>query len=850
MAGLADIPQETIESLERGLASLGLDVGAIDGEADDALRAGTLQALQTLNRMFANGQADGGVYSPEAMAAIRAGVEGFMTSEGDSLSQFAMLKALVDQDYDALGLGLMQRGAVSSFFANGSVAESMPALLEFIAQQPDYAHIATLLERIPAHIMDDVPAALEFLAEHESYLGAIDALGAAEFLLVDGDGAAAPVIPDAEVSEGDVEVAVDAEVETPVSAAQIQASVMTVQLGLQQLIPYVQSELDAKRDEAQDMMDQIDGKGSGAAEFIDGFILSTVEGSDLGQRLADMGRNWAKDMITSRLANVHDIPAAGDLTDGVLDLHDQAALQGVLFLLATKFEINGVERTPYSPELGRLLFAEFENSSFADQESIVLGMMSEDARVGYDALDDEGKRALVEAEFAGIKEQIDLVISALDTLDSAGVLVQQRLYNLETASVSQVTHDIFQEYTDAHQGAPAQVALLNGLVNQFTGGLSLRDMTGSTLPEGVRDFDASMSDAENMAAFYQEAFDALGATSAADFEDKLDIDVMLDMLETTPFGGEARRDAFRDIVQQALAAARRAEAENAGTDVSITALLASAFGDSMQAGIGALDANPETQPDYLFMRDRPIVVDPRLENFSIVSDDRIVTEDDIFAAYRAQNNDFKSLNPDYPEAALWGVDHEPMFIRADDGQVYVAVIDLESRVLQIEPLHVEALEAAIEAQVENGGRVDPDALSEISPGFDLIFQRGDWGTWNHFKSYEDFPNQIRSQIQPFSEFSASTMRPDAQLETQDPLPVEGTLEAEAPLARDSGMRLTFSDAVGGMGADLLLVPSEDLSFGAIAAEITSPSSPQSGDDFPIGAPVVAPPTTSVTSTAQ
>lgn len=601
------------------------------------------------------------------------------------------------------------------------------------------------------------------------------------------------VVPEEEVSPLPSEPVVVAPLD-PIATA-----IANVEFGLKILVPVVQAELDKKRGEAQALINQIDGQvsteefdrlyrerqalierleempeekvleratmsgkiqiltgqmsggDSNIAQFIDNFLLTTVD-SDLGRRMVETGRNWAGNAVRSRLVGIHDIPEPGAIGDGVLDMHDQAALQGTLFLLATNFNLRVDDKWRYRPELGKLLIEKLDKSSFEDQEMLVLGFMEQanDAAdlAAYETMDTAQKTVFLKQKMAENKGQITLFITSLDTLYAAGLLVDKQLYSSRPLEIAPFVQNIFHEYikTGNDQISAAHVGLLNGLVNEFTEGIGLQDAVGKGfgLPSGMKAI------AGNMTQLFQDAFDDVGATSVADFESKLDKDHMLSMIETLPFGSVDRREAFKGAVNKAFDAARQAEAANEDDAVNIAVLVSAAFGQSLEGSMSAINADPKMHSEYLFSSDRPVLMHPDLADKSFeIEDGSSMDAQSVFDVYKRINNGFESR--DVPGAPLEEIDHKPLYFKDENGEIYIAMIDAQSYVLDIQPLNIDVLEQAI----KDG--VGYDGLVEISPGYGLAFQdMGDNPPWNIGTSMGpgDFVENVRMSTWRLADFRA------------------------------------------------------------------------------------------------
>lgn len=528
----------------------------------------------------------------------------------------------------------------------------------------------------------------------------------------------------------------------PATLSEVQDAVFQVEVALKLLSPVVQRGLDEQRAYNEGLI----GDGSAFKDFVNAYKLGSFPGSGTDDFI-DSGYQGLRDAVTAPMLKYFDVPEQGVMGDGILDMNDQAALQGVLYLFSAHLGIFGDDNWKYSPELGQRILQGIDKANFDTVESTYLSMLDLETEEGlaekaeYDALDDKGKQEFLKEKRSEIRDQIVALIGALDVLDGAGVLVDQRLYTDTHYAVPEEAQEIFQEYISAATSdnplGAAQIGFLNGLVHQSTGGLSLRDSVGGdfALPNDLRNFDPTQSVAENLTAFYVDGFNAVGATSAEDFENKINASELVDMIETLPFGTDERRAAFDAAMIAAFAAAKKADQDNADPNADITAILGTAFAESMQTSMEQINADPTMGADYLYIHARPIQIDPRMDEMSYGG----FSVNEAFAEYNKQNQN-----------AFEFEQNEALFIKGDDGRTYIGSVDLESRLFQVKDLNLEALTASIEA-----GNRDYESLAAISPGFDLVFQQGEWGTWSRFMSYEDFPRDVLGRIESFDALKQS-----------------------------------------------------------------------------------------------
>ena len=213
------------------------------------------------------------------------------------------------------------------------------------------------------------------------------------------------------------------------------------------------------------------------------------------------------------------------------------------------------------------------------------------------------------------------------------------------------------------------------------------------------------------------------------------------MVETMPFGTDARRQMFRKLLEDM----EKAEAENA-----TVAILASMF----SKGMVEINNHPEGGSDYLKIVDRPNTIDPRLSDFSIKVGEDEVNADELYRLHKADQNDYK---------VIAGSPYTPSYFKDENGHIYVAGMDVVSRTFQVERLDLDAWRKVLaetpKRPDENGfayeARLD-EKLQDVS-GYNIIFQnmtdrrlRAKFGSGMTSFPSEDFENSVPT----FAEFKA------------------------------------------------------------------------------------------------
>lgn len=527
---------------------------------------------------------------------------------------------------------------------------------------------------------------------------------------------------------------------------------------------------EAKKAEAEEYLDRTN-LGRDIGDFIDGFLFlgeSHFGRDDYGRRMVQIGQNWAIDQIQARLDTFNDLPDVSRFTlgDGRLDMVEQTALQGILVLMSEKFGIQGLDRWDYTPELGQKLKNGILGLSLDEKEEL-FEVFKLTKPEGYGEMSAEDKTKALDVLLV---PKIDGLLELLDRAEAAGVLVPHQLYQREDVEIPDVTVEIFEEFlngkTDtlnAHyhqeQATPVEREMMNLLVYDFTEGLDIHSLFGEdidNLPD-INAIDPTQTMAERFEAMYQEG---------------IDLNDMYDMLETLPFGTDERREQFEllfktlemleegiddeDAYIKHLVELEKAkfskdlidkirDAQEKG-DVSVE-ILASIYAN----GVSEINANPEAGSDYLFRKQRSVIMDPRLKDFTI--NDGSVTAKEIFELHKDQVNNFQKP-----------VTYEPIFFKDDNGVPYVGVVDIESRIFQIEVLDLEGWKKVVAENPKQPGENDyaynlrlDEALSDVS-GYDLIYQNlfeSSQATFNT-GSFMDFPNSgIAAGIQSFDEVKAT-----------------------------------------------------------------------------------------------
>lgn len=605
--------------------------------------------------------------------------------------------------------------------------------------------------------------------------------------------------------DNDGHVLVNAD-DIPVNSADVQAAISgtgdPTDLGieglLQVLTPYVQSQLDAEIARAEALIETIEsgraspdelqaaasvledpdaseedkeeareylrqtGVGENIAAFIDEFLL--LGQHDWGSQLVEAGQRWAVETIRGRIAAYNDLPSVDSFTigDGRLDIHEQTALQGILFLMAEELGIPGEDNWRYTPQLGEAILSRLPSLPLEQKEELILMVLGDsdvtlsDIIEGYDDLSDVEKN-----EQLGllITENLQTYIDHLDTAYEAGILTQAQLYMTEDMRIPPLTEEIFSEFVQGHNDSlnshyeqdaatADDVAMLNLLVHEFTEGLDLADLQ----IEGFEPMDTDIfgTDAESIAARFQEMY-----------REDVDLEKLGQMVETLPFGTDTRRQMFRTLLQE------MEEQERQGTTVAI---LATMFGE----GIVAINEHAGGGSGYIYVEQRPITIDPRLDNFSLSVDGAEISAEEIFALHRAENNNFE-----------FGQRYQPSYFRAEDGNIYVAAIDIESRVFQIEQLDLDGWRTTVASNPDGFY----EALEDVS-GYALIFQNMDDPQFRAMYGYspESFPDDFALDSVPsLSEFQSEVSALARERTLED---LETMLEA----ARPPGVGDDFSEA--------------------------------------------------------
>lgn len=825
MADLSALPENTIRSLEQALTAFGVQGITVDGDASDLTEQHAADLLSKLSEALgADGVSFGSgqevtledftdpTKRAEIMQRVQTAVEGFKSSphlglfneilKGDQID-YAVIREKLD------GMGLADQadtivGLVQTQLNFMAPADAVKMLSQMVGRNPE---VQKLKELLGPEVLDNVSSTAALLENSDDWFAVISTMM--------GDSVAAPAVT-APAGSGTTPApapvttpapAVEAAVPAKPTAEQVRQASLTVEQGLRLLIPAVQRELHSKREEVQGIIDSIDGRKSvsniatmgvkrnelfkelervepdserhtelmgqinaltramsdgdnSIGNFFDDFVLGTID-TDLGSRIVSTGKDWAKGAVLSNMVGIHDVPQPGDLTDGVLDMQDQAALQGVLHLMAKNYGIHLDDTWDYRPELGKELLEEFEKELNADPNALIEKFVHDPVFVKMiDHLDVEQTKVLILSQVKGI-------IGALDTLHAADALIDHKLYFSNTVKIPDVTRGIFQELLEAK--SPQELALYNGLISQFTEGITLRDVVGggSDLLHDMREIDPAKTVADNFAVFYQEAFDALGATGAQDFDGKFDHAALLDHIDMLPFGSMERKEAFSQAVDQAFdevalqeARIRREAAQSNASEADIVLQLSAVFGGSLAESMEKINADPKMGSDYVFQYDRPVVMDPRLEGAVLVAENGVeLSAQEVFDAYKVKNNFFRSY--DNPEVPLSGVFHEPIYFRGEDGDVYIAMMDLESHVFQVQPLNLLALEEALDNR--EGRLIDNyDALAEISPGFALAYQRDPDGIWSvsTSKGVDAFVDAVRSNLRDVTSMDREYVAPE------------------------------------------------------------------------------------------
>jgi len=535
--------------------------------------------------------------------------------------------------------------------------------------------------------------------------------------------------------EGDGVDLVD-ENDLPINSEEVKTSIVAIEKMLVALTPYVQEQLDAEKAKAEALIESIEGGraselqiqaatkvlndpnaseddrveaqsyldrsglSDNIGEFIDGFLL--LDQHDWGSQLVEKGKSWSIDMIRGRLDSYNDLPSVDSFTlnDGRLDIHEQTALQGVLFLMADKLGVPGQDNWQYTPELGEAIIAKLPSLPLEQKEELIGLVPLIALPAGYAEMSAEEKNAALNSE---ITKGVGLFVDQMNIADRAGVLTEARLYLSEELEIPALTKEIFTEFINGNRdemnahyhrdaATPIERNMLNLMMHEFTEGLDLADLMG----EG---FDPLETD-----IFGTDA-DAIAARFAEMYRQDIDLEEMGKMVETMPFGSDTRRQMFRELLEKM----EKEEAE--GTTVAV---LATMFGE----GMVEINNHADGGSDYLYRTQRSITVDPRLNDFSLQVGGETLNADDLYSLHKADQNDFKVDGPPYT----------PSYFKDENGDVYVAGLDVVSRVFQVEKLDLDGWRQVLADNPQRPGesitdhvmRLD-EKLQDVS-GYNIIFQ--------------------------------------------------------------------------------------------------------------------------------
>jgi len=358
--------------------------------------------------------------------------------------------------------------------------------------------------------------------------------------------------------------------------------------------------------------------------------------------------------------------------NGILGSREQASLQGILNILGHEEFIGGFNSRIYTPDIGR------------------------EIKDGFPALMEKLKGKMSAEEYAAIKENLNdddvaVLIAALDYLHEHKQINTELLVDNTGQPINDIpayTASIFQDRIDEFQtDNPDMVRLLNALTYEYTAKSDAKtgDVTGGfdvaeLMLLDVDDFDilelGIPIDKASRQAELQKYFDGARANGAS----REDIALLINTVITLPFGNEAYRRGWQRDAIAALSS------ENfAGDVVNVTEKLRGQHGN----------------PEYVYANDREtLVLDPKLENFSIMSDGEKITADDIFGTY----NDFHRFHApqELREKGQIVSLYEQTFItfKDDEGDIYVAAADKSSGILRIEKMDVGAVQAGMKQHDE------------------------------------------------------------------------------------------------------------------------------------------------------
>ena len=416
-------------------------------------------------------------------------------------------------------------------------------------------------------------------------------------------------------------------------------------------------------------------------------FLTAIAGEDIGNHIASFFSN--NDMAGSLLSSI--LPNARieeiNKADDVFDLRSQAALQGLMTVLSHPLAMGLSGENPhlYTPAKGQEILSKLEAfkkkiAPFADQEQ--LKSLNEQLT----------------------KEKVSILIAALDKLHADGLISKELLIDPDGAAV-EIPADIIAHFQEritmpTGEGALASIDMhslrgASGLIDQnpdmlrlmdeFTRGFTGRYGMAELMPDldGVAglmaEVDGALTAEQRLATFYTKAREAHGGTSD---EFAADLLVLLDTTMLLPYGEKDYRAAFRAGLYDAIV-----DAAN--------------ISDPTQAGQHFASAVTQTatslrdeygQPAYTQMVDIDVPRwRPGLAGLEITSGGQIFDGAAIAQAYDDYNlSEADTENRRAGQSNEW---YRQGFItfKDDNGQVYVAVEDDETRMFTVEPVNGERL---------------------------------------------------------------------------------------------------------------------------------------------------------------
>ncbi|MCB1563212.1 MAG: hypothetical protein KDJ75_06520 [Alphaproteobacteria bacterium] len=777
MADVEGLPEET-RRLQESFASIGIPVeGDPAGIAGAHMQAAIITFLNQLSQVFVEKQTPSTLenYDSAKVAIIQEAVnDRKILRSGENYTRHQKLGALINRDYKTLGIDsainpihIRLRSKIDDFYNSYSPEQAAAKSLEFLSGYD--RDVKDTYERLKNHapqMLSTLPTGFQLLENADRVFADIAALADAGLF----DEALAPEV----LAQADPVVQLQRRVETfretlglpPGNAweEREQNGLIRFLQGLQGQTHYAEGwdgpedglyteeyathlaarvealpeSTEEEREEKTRMQRVVSGleemRANPAIELLPKPPMSEEEaimivkgaleqfGPILNEQLAakkaelegeeGLVANF-KRMLAPKILDIQ-IP---EVTPGdKFRMQDQSALQAVLTVLshARVLDIPGGEPWVYTPETGTHLLA---------KAPAYLRELAKD-----ESLPAETRQEL--EELTKDNTAIEKLVEALDTLYANDRISYLKLFRDKPADLAVWHKKVLLDTVEGLKAEnPAFLPLMDAMARGYSG-FGLHDF----LTEGdAPDFDPEVKDRrdqqeEHLASLYKDARAGWNG-SQEDFDAAMTRAAYA--ASVLPFGSRDRHSAYQERMRRIIKEAGEKGDDYAAQHFALEMML---LHDSINADFGLVRFND----DY---RSRSVTVDPAIIGRTFVSKgggtDYTFDNDDVAKAYNRMQYGF-----------TLELHSSPLVFTANDGTLYVAAIDKQSKVFTIQEFPADEIEAAIAAHKEAGTN-DKDTVADLQarfPGFALVVPHAANQSTRHslVKCWYEAPEELRN----------------------------------------------------------------------------------------------------------